>query len=263
MMRPEIVYEVPTWLSGSLIVIVTTLLSMLVQLLVHWLMPARFRARHVSSVVAIFSVIGVTYAVLLAFVAMLTWEGFNKARADTFVEAGAVAELRRLTAGLAAAEAAPFQAAIDGYVHAVVQTEWPAQSQGRTDLSGEAWLLTMHGQLGRFVSSTPSDGAFAAQLLTQLGNLSTARQGRLSAVEPTVPAVVWAVILVGGGLMILFSAFLDASSSVFHLLMTGALGASGALVIVLIVSLDSPFRSDFRISPAPFAMQATILDTPG
>jgi len=261
-MRPELVYEVPTWLSGSLIVVATTALAMLVQLGVHWLMPARFRAQHVSSVGAIFSVIGVTYAVLLAFVAMLTWEGFNKARADTFVEAGAVAELRRRTAGFSSAEAAGFRASIDGYVHAVVQTEWPAQSRGMTDLSGEPWLLRMHSQLGQFVPTSASDGAFAAQLLTQLGNLSTARQGRLSAVEPAVPAIVWAVILVGGGFMILFSACLDASSSLFHLMMTGALGASGALVIVLIVSLDSPFRSDFRISPAPFAMQATILDHP-
>lgn len=230
-MRPEIVYDVPTWLSGSLIVVATTLLSMLVQVIVHSLMPPRLRTQHISSAAAIFSVIGVTYAVLLAFVAMLTWEGFNKARADTFAEAGAVAEMRRLATGLAPAEAAPLVTQIDNYVRAVIETEWPSQAHGAISLSGEPLLLRLHTQIGQLRPATPNGDAFVAQLLTQLGNLSTARQGRLAAVEPTVPPIVWIVILIGGSFMILFSAFLGSRSFMFHLFMTGALGASGALVI--------------------------------
>ncbi|WP_457832987.1 bestrophin-like domain, partial [Staphylococcus aureus] len=75
---------------------------------------------------AIFSLIGVTYAMLLAFVAMLTWEGFNHARAATFEEAGAVAELRRLATGLPPSVAEPLRVGLDDYVDAVVRIEWPA-----------------------------------------------------------------------------------------------------------------------------------------
>jgi hypothetical protein len=260
MMRPEIVYEVPTWLSGGLIVLATIALSIVAQAIVHSLMPVRLRNQHTSAVTAIFSVIGITYAVLLAFVAMLTWDGFNAARANTFAEAGAVAEMRRLTVGVAPDEAAKLSDSINGYVHAVVDTEWPSQTRGVIDLSGEPWLLRMHAQLGALQPTTATSSTFVDHLLIQLGNLGAARQGRLAAVEPTVPAVVWVVVLVGGAFMILFSAFLEAPSFGFHLLMTGALGASGALVMVLIVSLNSPFRSDFRIPPTAFAMQATILD---
>jgi hypothetical protein len=52
-----------------------------------------FRERHNSGVTAIFSIIGVTCAVLLAFVAMLTGEGFNRARAAAFEEAGAADDI--------------------------------------------------------------------------------------------------------------------------------------------------------------------------
>lgn len=166
MMRPEIVYEVPTWLSGGLIVIITVILSMLVQVIVHQLLPLRVRTQHIGAAAAIFSVIGVTYAVLLAFVAMLTWEGFNKARDDTFAEAGAVAEMRRLTVGLAPAEAADLGASIDGYVRAVVDTEWPSQARGEVNLSGERWLMRLHGQLGQLHSTSANNDAFVRQLLT-------------------------------------------------------------------------------------------------
>jgi hypothetical protein len=44
---------------------------------------------------AIFSIIGVTYAVLLAFVAMLAWDGFNKAKAASHLEAVLVRSLAR------------------------------------------------------------------------------------------------------------------------------------------------------------------------
>jgi hypothetical protein len=49
---------------------------------------------------AIFSIIGVTFAVLLAFVAMLAWEGFNKAKAPAHAEAAAVLEPHTVSDGL-------------------------------------------------------------------------------------------------------------------------------------------------------------------
>ncbi len=255
-MHADVVYSLPTWLYGLAIVLLTIASGMLVQVVLHRLLPVAFRDAHSTAVTAIFGTIGVTYAVLLAFVAMLTWEAFNQARAATYQEAGVVAELRRLSLGLPARVGDPLRAALGDYVRTVVEVEWPAQARGHVDVSAEHWLETLHSTVG----GARLDGAGAAnvqaQVLSQLGALSAARQGRLLAVHATVPAVVWVVILIGGGLLIVFSSLLGARSYRLHLAMTGALCASGALVIVLIVSLDSPFRSDFRISPAAFSMQS-------
>ncbi len=257
MMHAEVVYDFPTWLSGLVIVGLTVLAGMAVQALLHLVSPVGFREQHNASVTAIFSIIGVTYAVLLAFVAMLTWEGFNHARAATFDEAGAVAELRRLATGLPDPIAGPLRDGLDAYVASVVSVEWPAQTAGRVDVSAEPALNAVHATVGRFRPASAGEANVQAQVLAQLGTLSAARQGRLLAAHPTVPPVVWGVILAGGGLLIIFSALLGAPSYPLHLLMTGGLCASGALVIVLIVSLDSPFRSDFRIEPAAFSMQSS------
>lgn len=255
-MRPEIVYDFPTWLSGVLIVGLVTVGGMLAQAILHAFAPNAFREQHSTAVTAIFSIIGVTYAVLLAFVAMLVWEGFNHARAATFEEAGAVAELRRLATGLPDDVAGQLRRQLDDYVGTVVRVEWPAQTEGRIDTSAEMALDAAHVTIGRFRADAASAANVQSQVLSELGRLGDARQGRLLAAHPTVPPVLWAVLFLGGMLLVLFSALLHARSYPLHLLMTGALCASGALVIVLIVSLDSPFRSDFRIEPSAFSMQA-------
>ncbi len=79
-----------------------------------------------------------------------------------------------------------------------------------------------------------------------------ARQERLLAAETTIPAVVWIVTLVGGGLTIAFGSFLGVPSLGMHLVMSAVLSISGALVLILIIALSNPFRGDFRVSTLPF-----------
>ena len=85
------------------------------------LIPSTMRAEHVGRSInscrsssaadtmtvaaAIFSVVGVTFAVLLAFVAMLAWDGFNKAKAAGYAEAAAVLDVHNVAVGLAGPEA--------------------------------------------------------------------------------------------------------------------------------------------------------------
>ena len=97
-----------------------------------------------------------------------------------------------------------------------------------------------------------ADGNLHAQLLQSLARLWDARQQRLLAAETTIPAVVWIVTLVGGGLTIAFGSFLGVPSLGMHLAMSATLAVSGALVLILIIALSNPFRGDFRVSTQPF-----------
>jgi hypothetical protein len=72
------------------------------------------------------------------------------------------------------------------------------------------------------------------------------------AAETTLPAVVWIVTLVGGGLTIAFGSLLGVPSLGMHLVMSATLAISGVLVLVLIIALSNPFRGDFRVSTQPY-----------
>src|SRR5579875_926752 len=100
-MNPDMVYDYPIWLVGALLIAGTVCGAVILELVVRRCLPADVRRRHNDVAAAIFSIIGVTYAVLLAFVAMLAWEGFNTAKAASYAEASAVHDVYDATVGFA------------------------------------------------------------------------------------------------------------------------------------------------------------------
>jgi hypothetical protein len=100
--------------------------------------------------------------------------------------------------------------------------------------------------------SGTADGNRQAMLMQSLMRLSDARQERLAAADTAVPAVVWIVTLMGGALTVAFASLLGVPSLGMHLAMSAAMAISGALVLIMIIALNNPFRGDFRVSADPF-----------
>jgi len=68
-------------------------------LAVRRVVPAELRRQHNDVAAAILSIIGITFAVLLAFVAMLAWEGFNRAKAASSAEAAQIGDVYDVSLG--------------------------------------------------------------------------------------------------------------------------------------------------------------------
>src|ERR1700723_705486 len=119
-MNPDMVYQYPIWAAGLLLVGAAVFGAVLLELCARWLLPIELRRRHNDVAAAILSIIGVTYAVLLAFVAMLAWESFNKAKAASYTEAALVEDVYNLSAGYADPQKSSIRNAVLGYVQRVV-----------------------------------------------------------------------------------------------------------------------------------------------
>lgn len=100
-MNPDMAYQYPIWAVGLLLVGAAVFGAALLELCARRLLPIELRQRHNDVAAAIFSIIGVTYAVLLAFVAMLAWEGFNRAKVASYAEAAVIGDVYNLSAGFA------------------------------------------------------------------------------------------------------------------------------------------------------------------
>ena len=251
-MQPDIVYRYPLWEVGLSLVGLAALSAMVLELAAGRFLPVEFRRRHNDAAAAIFSVIGITFAVLLAFVAMLAWQDFNKAKAASYAEASSVLDVYNASVGFADPEASLMRDNIVGYLETVVRVEWPAQAEGRTVARGTAYLDKLNRTAVGLKPAGVADGNLHALLLRSFTRLGDARQERLLAAETTIPAVVWVVTLVGGGLTIAFASFLGVPSLGMHLVMSAALAISGTLVLILIIALSNPFRGDFRVSTQPY-----------
>ena len=139
-MQPGMVYQYPLWGVGFLLVSLAALGAVLVELAVHQFLSIELRRRHNDVAAAIFSVVGVTFAVLLAFVAMLAWDGFNKAKAAAYAEAATVLDVHNVAVGLTGPEAPAMRDDIVGYLETVIRIEWPAQAEGLVVDRGKAYL---------------------------------------------------------------------------------------------------------------------------
>jgi Protein of unknown function (DUF4239) len=262
MMRPDAVYQYPIWAVGSSLAVAAVFATIILELGVRHFVPAEFRRQHNDIAAAIFSIIGVTYAVLLAFVAMLAWDGFNKARAASYQEAVQVGDVFDAAAGLAEPARAKLIEGLTSYTRAVIAIEWPTQAEGKLVRAGDRYLDEMNRLMAGVKPASQADTNYHALLLQSLERLHDARQDRLLAAETAIPGIVWFVVFVGGTITIAFSSFLGTPNIHMHLGMCSLLALSGILVLLLIIALSNPFRGDFRVSTAPYDFVMSRLANP-
>jgi len=251
-MNPDVVYQYPIWAVGLLLVGATVFGALLLELFARRLLPVELRQRQNDVAAAIFSIIGVTYAVLLAFVAMLAWEGYNRAKVASYSEATRIEDIYNLSAGFADPEKSSIRNEILEYARRVATVEWPAQAEGRIVDQDSIYLNGLNKSALTLHPSGQAEGDLHSILIQAIERLWDARQERLLAAQTTVPGIVWFVLIVGGALTVAFGSFLGAPSLRMQLAMSAVLAASGALVLILIIALSNPFRGDFRVSTAPF-----------
>jgi len=261
-MRPDMVYHYPIWAVGLSLAIVAVVGTILLEFVVRRFVSPAVRRQHNDIAAAIFSIVGVTYAVLLAFVAMLAWEGFNKARAASYMEAVQVLDVVQAAKGLADPVRTNLIAGLHHHTVAVIDIEWPAHAEGHVVRDGDRYLAEMDQLATGLKPASHADTNLHAMLLQALMRLRDARQERLLAAESTIPPIVWFVVIVGGAITIAFSSFLGAPSLRMHLGMCSFLAVSGVLVLVLIIALSEPFRGDFRVSTAPFDYVLSRIEGP-
>jgi hypothetical protein len=251
-MQPGMVYDYPLWATALVLIGAAMVGAAVIELAVRRVVPAELRRQHNDVAAAILSIIGITFAVLLAFVAMLAWEGFNRAKAASSAEAAQIGDVYDVSLGFADPERSRLRDGITDYVRTVVNVEWPAQAAGRALEAGGVPLARLNAIAVGLLPNSPAETNLHAHLLQSLAQLSAARRERLLAAETTVPAVVWIVTIAGGALTVAFVSFLGVANVWTHLAMSAVMAASGALVLVLIIALSTPFRGDFRVSAKPF-----------
>ncbi len=260
MMHPEEVAALPIYVGGLLIICVAVFGAVAAELVARWVLPHGLRRDHASSASTIFTVIGTTYAVLLAFVTMLSWEGWNGANAATDSEAALAGNVYELLGEMSGPDAAQMRADIVAYVHDVAAREWPMQARGEAVGEQAPALARLMRTALHVQPQSLADANLHRLLLEDVTRLEDARHLRLSASRSSIPGIVWFVLIAGGGITIAFASFLGSPNLVFHLTMSSLLAVSGALVLLIVVALSNPFRGDMRVTPAPFARALAGMD---
>ena len=242
----------PTWLLALLLIIVLPGAAVLGQLGIQRVWPKLAEGEHNDVAGFIIAVVGVIYAVLLAFVVIISWENFSNAEGIVGQEASALRTIYRESSAFPQDVRDQLHDDVRRYAAAAVEREWPAMAEGRAGDAAVAQVLDeMSQHLTQLPATTPTQQEYVGAEAARFNDLVTARSQRLDYAEQGVPAVLWIALVVGAIVTIGFATIFGLSSVRLHIVITASLAAVIGVLLFVSIAIDHPFRGDVAVSPLP------------
>lgn len=246
---------------GVLVIAVSVLVAVTALNLVNRLIPTAIRENHNDVAGFIYAVVGVVYAVLLAFVVIAVWQNYEAARDTTVREADELAEIFFLAHRFPEPERTRIQELARSYARVVVDEEWSLMAEGRA--SPRAWeaLDELRATIQGYEPDTEAGQVLYGEQLASLNELGDARRDRLIDAEMGIPGILWAVLVLGGVITVGFTYLFGLRSNLAHTLMVAALTAILAMVLFTIGALEYPFSGSVQLPPSAFELVLERFDT--
>ena len=243
-------------MATALYVILTVLVPVLVAVaglvLVQRLVPPERREEQNDVAGFIYSVLGVAYAVLLAFVVIAVWQAYEAAQADVESEAHELAGVYFLASRMPEPDRSRIQDLVRMYARVVVEEEWPMMERGQTSPRADSLLRQLRSELLEFDPHTKGEQVVYESGLSQLHDAVDARRARLLEVREGIPELLWVVLVLGGVITVSFTYLFGLKSNVAHALMVAALTLVICGILFTIGEFDFPFTGVVEIRPDAF-----------
>jgi hypothetical protein len=235
---------------GVVIVGGSLLLTLLGVAIVRRLIAHQALARHNDVAGFVYATLGVTYAVVLAFVVIAVWENYSAAVEVADSEASALGAMHRLANGFPASHRAVAQDAVIAYAEAAAEEEWPAMEDeaAPSPLTSAALhdLYVVYARPDLVAAVNPEQYGESLRLLDQV---STDRRGRILASESGLPGILWLVMCGGGVLLVAFAFLFGVESPYSQAAITGALAVTVSMLLFVAADMQHPFRGGLKVEP--------------
>jgi Protein of unknown function (DUF4239) len=217
--------------------------------LVRRLTSLSVRQEHNDVAGFIYAVVGISYAVLLAFLVIAVWERFEAARDAADHEGNELAGIYWLANTFPDSKRRQVQELARSYARVVIDEEWPMMADAQA--SPHAW--TLMDQLRESIQSsevsTPAEQVLYDQGLSRVHQLADARRLRLLDASTYVPTILWVILISGGVITVCFTYLFGLEKTWPHVLMVGALAVIVASALFTIYTLEYPFAGEARVTP--------------
>ncbi|MDQ2992559.1 MAG: DUF4239 domain-containing protein, partial [Candidatus Eremiobacteraeota bacterium] len=221
--------------------------SVAAALIIHRFVSPAFFEEHYEQAGFIFAVIGVVYAVLLAFVAIGVWERFDAAESKTYEEANALVDVYRDAGALP--QKVQIRDALKRYTTLLIEDEWPKLADDKHSAVADAEIETLSRDVDRIEPKTMGKQDVHNAMLVGLSTALADRSGRISMGATGLNPIVWTVIGCGAIVAVGFSFLFPFKRKRMQILMVGSLAFSIAIVFYLTTAIDYPFHGDISVQP--------------
>jgi len=200
-----------------------------------------------SLAVTMVSIITTIQSLLVAFAAVSVWSTFNDADRIVSAEAISASELAHDLAAFESPVANATGSALRNYLEQVIQVEWQImQRELRPDSEAERRFNTMLDSAKRITPATSRQTVLLGEILARVHEMVMYRQQRLLALSVSMPATLWAVILIVTALSFMLLYVLPPTP--FHIGLIGTWAATLGLTFFFILAVDRPFAGEISVS---------------
>jgi hypothetical protein len=198
------------------------------------------------------SAIGVVFALILAFVAVATWQNYNKVTDGVQKEANSLHSVYRNLGAYPEPFRSEMQELIRQYVQRVIKDEWPKQAQALQDDTVHKLITRINAEILSFYPRDNREMVLHQEALTLVSAYRGLRHDRIIGGRPNITPSMWITLVGGTILYLIFLCFFDIPCFKHHAFMIGMFGAFVALVYCLLIVYNFPFTDPGAISPEPF-----------
>jgi hypothetical protein len=204
--------------------------------------------------------VGMLFAVLLGFMVADAMQRFSYARQTVQQESSAIGNVFRTCDGLPTANRDKIRKLCADYCRVVIDDEWPKLKEKKT--SRKAWDVyrELWKECVQYEPVTPKQVNCHASLMSDMSEVGDERRIRADAIHNGMPAVLWAVLIVGGVATILFTYFFTPSNLKVQIVMVSIVSLVICLNIFLLASYDDPFSGDVMVNPTMFETQLKLCE---
>lgn len=245
--------SLPPWGQALVFIGITLAAGELIARVTQRLARGLDLGQELTVTVAVYTVVGTTYGILLSFAVSLVWSENNGAATAVSNEAQALSQLHR-SAGFTLAQpyAGEVQSLAQRYAHTVVEQEWPQlrRHEFRNVSRADANRLTdLAGQIPQTAAAN------AASYMMFQGHVTRwleARQQRLTAGITDLPRPMWGALLLGALVLFSFHGALVTQSTRARYLLLVPLAIIIGVQLCMVFTLDRPYAGAFAVDPQPF-----------
>jgi hypothetical protein len=251
--------HIPAWLFCFLMVVFYVSISITGLLIIRKYYPHYKCKLHNDIAGFIFATLGVIYAVLLAFIVVITWQDFDKAQDSTVNEANCIAALYRDSTPFPAALRAELKSELTNYVKNIVSEEWQMMAKGQRSASVQNIQEDLWELYGGFQPKNETQKIFLTESVKKLNQAAELRRERIIYASTGLHPILYFVLIAGSFITIAFTMLFGTENIVPHLIMVSLLAAMIAITLFTVIAMDYPFTGDISITPDVFTNMLSTL----
>ncbi|MFE1291511.1 DUF4239 domain-containing protein [Streptomyces sp. NPDC058751] len=215
--------------------------------------PSVARGEHNEMVGVTLGMFGAIYGIILAFVIVTLWTQLEDTQTIVASEATDAALITRDADAFPAPVRARLDSAMSGYVHAVVEDQWPRMRAGEPSYGAtESHLRSAFQALQEYEPKSRSEQVFYEEAVTRLNDIASQRRARITMARQELPSLLQ-VLAFGGALVLVPLTFLYGMRKLrVQILFVASVAGLVGFSLLLVFVLDRPFAGELSVSPAPF-----------